>query len=92
MSRDNTCKTCSAYLPSRPNARDGQCRARSPLPVLVGMAQQPSVGAILGGMNGGHAVPVVQGYFPPVHEDIWCRDWRLSTAIEGSVQPAETAA
>jgi hypothetical protein len=89
--RTKSCKTCAFFTPSRPGARDGACRAHAPLPILVGMAQQPSMSGLIGGANGpAMATPVVQGYFPPVHESVWCGDWRTSTGAAMEIE--ETAA
>jgi hypothetical protein len=55
------------------------------------MAQQPSMSGLIGGANGpAMATPVVQGYFPPVHESVWCGDWRTSTGAAMEIE--ETAA
>ena len=62
----NTCKTCGAF--NALNRSIGECRSRSPMPILLGHVQPPS------GM--GQSQPIVQGFFPPVRDDIWCGEWR----------------
>ncbi len=89
MSRQETCRTCAAYVASRPNARDGMCRARSPVPVMVGMAQQPAIAGLMNAHQ--QAIPVVQGYFPPVHEDIWCMEWQPQASVAEIVQDGAAA-
>lgn len=70
------CKTCAAFSRMAPGSVNGMCRARSPVPVLLGMQQLPPVSGLVRGMNGHQAAqPIVQAFFPPVHEDCWCMEW-----------------
>jgi len=72
-----SCKTCMAFCPLQAGSKHGYCRARSPVPVLLGMQQMPQVSGLIGGMNGAQmAQPVVQGFFPPVDQDCWCMEWQ----------------
>jgi len=65
-----SCKTCMAFCPLQAGSKHGYCRARSPVPVLLGMQQMPQVSELIGGMNGAPmAQPVVQGFFPPVEHE-----------------------
>jgi hypothetical protein len=46
---------------------------------MIGMQQPPRIP----GLNG-HAVaqPVINGFFPPVNDTIWCGDWTPAERIE----------
>lgn len=93
MSEYPSCKTCACFFRTRPNARDGQCRARSPVPIVIGVAATPALPGLVGGKNG-MPQPIVNGFFPPVNENIWCMDWQPladETVSEAAAQSGETA-
>jgi hypothetical protein len=58
------------------------CRANPPVPVFLGMSQQP-MHAFPNGLAAMRAqTPVVQAYFPPVTADCWCCSWRATITVE----------
>lgn len=61
----NCCATCNAALSVGPNTF--ACRANPPVPLMVGVEQNPITGA---------QKPVVQSYFPPMQGTGWCRQWQ----------------
>ena len=56
---ERTCGTCRHFHPDSGDLRVGQCRARAPSPVMLGLRQSPA-----------GSVPVVEGFFAPVIERI----------------------
>lgn len=72
-----SCKTCACFFRRHAGAREGECRRKSPTPVLIGMAHPLPPGKILGMKNGAMSQPqpVINGYFPPVAETIWCMEY-----------------
>jgi hypothetical protein len=71
-----SCKTCACFFRSHSGAREGQCRRKSPVPVLLGVAHAPQLPGIIGMKNGANQPqPVINGFFPPVAEHIWCMEW-----------------
>jgi hypothetical protein len=72
-----SCKSCACFFRNHAGARTGQCRARSPVPIMIGVSQMPSLPSIIGAKNGaGNPQPVINGFFPPVDETVWCMDWQ----------------
>jgi hypothetical protein len=67
MNIEKCCATCTAYVPE--NEAQGVCRARPPVPIVVGMSQ-PKVALA----NGAPPQPVFSGAFAPVGAQSWCRD------------------
>lgn len=67
------CKTCRFYLVSQPGSAEGVCRERSPMPAVLGF-NQPRLAHVA-------PTPVVQGFFPPVREDIWCGRYQAITTV-----------
>lgn len=61
---ERTCGTCRHFHPDSGDLRVGQCRAREPSPVMLGLRQSPA-----------GSVPVVEGFFAPVRRVIWCGDF-----------------
>lgn len=73
-----SCKTCACFFRRHAGAREGECRRKSPTPVLIGMAHPPQLGGGIIGMKNGamsQPQPVINGYFPPTSESIWCMEW-----------------
>lgn len=67
--QNKCCKTCSAYV-ANATGREGQCRASSPTVLFLGMMEIPTLAAAIKRQQ-----PIIQGYFAPVREDLWCREW-----------------
>ena len=62
--RTATCGTCRHFVPNANDLRIGQCRARSPVPLVAGMRQTPA-----------GPQPVIDGFFAPVGRDVWCGEF-----------------
>ena len=58
------CGNCNAYL--KGNEQKGWCRARPPVPLVVGI-QPPRIA-------GQNPEPIIQALFPPMAHDSWCRE------------------
>lgn len=57
------CGNCLFWLSK--DGASGECRARSPLPMLMGFRE---------GLRGPE--PVINGFFTPTNSRIWCGDWK----------------
>jgi hypothetical protein len=91
MSRQGTCANCEWYFKENPKVRTGYCRARSPLPIMIGVQQAAQLPGLR--MNGhGQAQPVINGYFPPTSDHIWCGDWQQCVSQVVDLQPVKEAA
>jgi hypothetical protein len=66
------CETCSGWL--RQNPEVGLCRARPPVPIMVGQRQVPA--PVLAAGRDGMVEPVVLTFFPQMLPGGWCREWQ----------------
>jgi hypothetical protein len=64
------CGNCNAFRQTSQNG-DGMCCALPPTPMIIGMGRP----LIEFGGVGGVPQPVINGFFPPVNRNIWCRFW-----------------
>ena len=73
VSRGNQkCENCDAFL--RENATQGFCRAKPPVPIMIGMGQP----VISMGVEQ-QARPAIVSYFPQMMNGGWCREWAMRT-------------
>lgn len=68
------CGNCNAFIQMGGPNGQWACAARPPTPLFMGMGQTKT---LVGGRP--QQFPIVNGFFPPVSEDIWCREWELKT-------------
>lgn len=69
-----SCGNCRFFVPqaktkSRTTQQEieiGGCRAHAPTPIVVGMQQHPITQQMQ---------PLIDGYFPPTNEELWCGDY-----------------
>lgn len=66
------CINCSAYLTE--NEKVGYCRARPPLPVMVGQREVRQ--ALMAPGQQGQIEPVILTFFPQMIPSGWCREWQ----------------
>jgi hypothetical protein len=82
------CGGCNAYTADPGSQVQGVCRARPPTPLVLGVQQAPGAMLLKGGAGGGAMMPVIQGVFPPMRADSWCREWQ---PIAKAIDEAEAA-
>lgn len=70
------CMTCTAFKAI--NDELGVCRAHPPVPVLLGVAEQPS--QILGQPN--RVMPQLEYYQPIVLKTRWCREFEAKAKAD----------
>lgn len=75
------CGNCSAF---QKMAQNGVCRARPPIPIMIGMQQRPGIK----GLAGPSAEPLVMSYFPPMKDTGWCREWEPRADMESAFMQA----
>lgn len=80
-----SCKTCAAFFRRYAGATTGECRARSPVPIMIGISQAAPV-PVIGMKNGGGGQPVINGFFPPTSENIWCMEWQGLTEDNKTIE------
>ena len=68
--RPECCGTCNAFL--KANEEVGFCRARPPVPIMVGQREIPR--PLLQPGAQGQIEPIVLTYFPQMMPDGWCRE------------------
>ena len=72
----DSCENCNAW---KLLANDtGVCRAKSPVPFVVGMQQ----GQVKGLSGQRTASPVVATVYPETHKDQWCREHVLAEMMQ----------
>jgi hypothetical protein len=69
---DQSCKTCNAW--KKLNEKHGACRARPPVPVMLGMAQRQALDGL--SLRAGPPEPQVLPFFPTMSASDWCREWQ----------------
>lgn len=77
-----SCGNCSAWV--REKGKQGICRARPPVPLIVGMQKQPG----FPGLSPTQVSPLVSSFFPPMLEVGWCREWEPRVDMEGEFMKA----
>lgn len=76
--QEQSCGNCAAFEPNKASnpksgeTRPGLCCAKPPVPATITM-QVPG-GLATGGQP--QLTQAVQGMFPPVKSDNWCREWQ----------------
>jgi hypothetical protein len=63
---NKTCSNCDAYLVGDKDS--GHCRARPPVPMVMGVRQNPI---------SGQQEPVIHALFPVMNAKSWCREHQL---------------
>jgi hypothetical protein len=70
------CGNCAFFVRlAEPHQANGNCRRHAPTALIIDMKQN------LQQQN----VPIINGYFTPVHETVWCGEWEPKPPPRGEL-------